>query len=67
MIILFLKTDIDLSSFLFVLILISGVLLVGYPYAVLRDFLFFLIREGLKVLYLVFSIPDKGRPIFEDY
>jgi hypothetical protein len=60
----FLRTDKGLSLFL---ILISGVLLVGYPYAVLRGFLFFLIREGLRVLCLVFSIPGKGRPIFGDY
>jgi hypothetical protein len=61
---LFLRIDKGLSLFL---IFISGVLLVGYPYIILRGFLFFLIREGLRVLYLVFSIPGKGRPMFGDY
>ena len=61
---LFLRTDKGLSFFL---ILISGVLLVGYPYTVLRGFLFFLTRKDLRVLYFVFSIPGKGRPIFGDY
>jgi hypothetical protein len=53
----FLRIDKGLSLFLFV----------GYSYTVLRGFLFFLIREGLRVLCLVFSIPGKGRPIFGDY
>ena len=61
----FLRIDKGPSSLLF-LILISDVLLVGYPYAVLRGFLFFLIREGLRVLCLVFSIPGKGRPMLGD-
>jgi hypothetical protein len=64
---LFLRIDKGLSLFLFVFIFIFGVLLVEYPYIVLRGFLFFLIKEGIRVLYLVFSIPGKGRPIFGDY
>jgi hypothetical protein len=60
MTVLFFKINKGLSLFLFVL-------LVGYPYTVLRGFLFFLIREGLTVFCLVFSIPGKGRPIFGDY